>query len=45
LPAAVTVTVTALGSGGALRAAMGAKADAVIPASSRAPCKCIFLFI
>jgi hypothetical protein len=45
LPAAVTVTVTALGSGGALRAAMGVKAHAAIPASSRAPWKCIFLFI
>src|SRR5215469_9142366 len=45
LPAAVTVTVTALGSGGALRAAMGVKADAAIPASNRAPWKCIFLFI
>src|SRR5215470_8403972 len=45
LPAAVTVTVTALGSGGALRVAMGVKAHAAIPASSRAPWKCIFLFI
>src|SRR5215469_17243035 len=45
LPAAVTVTVTALGSGGALRAAKGVKADAANPASNRAPWKCIFLFI